>query len=81
MLQASITVSGSELTAELLEKIKSLFQGESKDFEVTILVKPKETQEAVNLRINQSIENIEIKKNVVAFSSDEYDSLVKQLKN
>ena len=79
MLQASITVSGSELTAELLDKIKSLFQGSSKDFEVTISVKPKETQEAINQRIDHSIENIEQKKNGVSFSSAEYDTLVNQL--
>ncbi len=29
MLQATFTISGAELTAELLEKIKTLFQGDN----------------------------------------------------
>ncbi len=79
MLQATIKISGSELSAELLDKIKSLFTGDSSDFEVTISVKPKESAEAANLRIDRSIENIEEQKNLIAFSPEEYDTLVRQL--
>ncbi len=79
MLQATLKISGSELTAELLDKIKSLFNGDSKDFEVTISVKPKETTEAAKLRIDRSIENIERKETIVAFSPEEYETLVRQL--
>ena len=79
MLHASITVSGSELTADLLEKIKSLFQGEGKDFEVTISVKPRETREAAVFRINRSIENIEQQKNIIELTGKEYTTLVSQL--
>lgn len=79
MLQATIKISGSELTSEFLEKIKSLFTGDSKDFEVTISVKPKETPEAAKLRIDRSIESIERKENLVAFSPEEYETLVRQL--
>lgn len=79
MLQATFRISGSELTTELLEKIKSMFIGDSKDFEVIISVKPKESPEDQKLRIDRSIENIERKENLVAFSPEEYDSLVRQL--
>ncbi len=43
MLQATLKVSGSELTAELLEKIRGLFNGDSRDLEVTISVRDKAT--------------------------------------
>ena len=79
MLKATIKISGSELSAELLDKIKSLFTGDSSDFEVTISVKPKESAEAAKLRIDRSIENIEEKENLIAFSPEEYDTLVRQL--
>ena len=79
MLQATLRVSGSELTAELLEKIKSLFNGDSKDFEVTISVKQKETPEEAKRRIDRAIENIERGQNLVSYSPGEYESLVRQL--
>jgi len=79
MLQATIKISGSELTSEFLEKIKSLFTGDSKDFEVTISVKPKETPEAAKLRIDRAIESVERKETLVAFSPEEYETLVRQL--
>lgn len=79
MLHATFRISGSELTTDFLEKIKSLFIGDSKDFDVIISVKPKESPEAQKLRIDRSIENIERRENLVAFSSEEYDSLVRQL--
>lgn len=78
MLHATFTISGAELTAELLEKIKSLFPDNSKDFEVTISVKPKETPEAAKLRIDQSIENIERRNNLASFSPEEYETLLHQ---
>lgn len=59
MLQATLRISGSELTAELLEKIKSLFNGNGNDFEVTISVNKKETPKEAKLRIDRAIENIE----------------------
>jgi len=68
MPHATFTISGAELTTELWGKIKSLFPGKSKDFEVTICVKPKETPKAAKLRIDQSIENIEKRNNLTSFS-------------
>jgi len=79
MLHATFTISSAELTVDLLEKIKSLFPGNSKDFEVTISVKPKETPEAAKARIDQSIENIEKRNNLATFSPEEYETLVRQL--
>jgi len=79
MLQATFTVSGAELTGELLEKIKSLFHGDSTNFEVTISVRPKEDPESARARIDRSIENIENQNNLVALSPDEYEAVIKQL--
>ena len=77
MVQATFKISAEELTTDLLEKIKSLFPG--KNFEVLISVKPKETPEEAKQRIDRSIENIERNKNVVAFSPEEYETLVRKL--
>jgi|APTNR8051073442_1049403.scaffolds.fasta_scaffold00580_10 hypothetical protein len=79
MLQATFTVSGAELTGELLEKIKNLFHGDSTNFEVTISVRPKEDPETARARIDRSIENIENQNNLVALSPEEYETVVKQL--
>ncbi len=79
MLQATFKISGAELSAELLDKIKNLFIGESGDFEVVITVRPKESLEEQKLRIDRSIENIENKENIVPFSPEEYETLVSQL--
>lgn len=67
MLQATFTISAADLTADFLEKIKALFKGDGKNLEITISVKPKETQEASRLRIDRSIEQIEKGNHLVAF--------------
>lgn len=79
MLHATFTISSTELTTELLEKIKMLFPKDNKDFEVTISVKPKESPEAAKMRIDQAIENIESGNDPITFSPEEYDKLVHQL--
>lgn len=80
MQQATFTISGAELTQELLDKIQQLFKGKKgQDIEVFIRVKAKETQEDANSRINRAIENIEQQKNLVTFSPEGYDALVKSL--
>ena len=79
MLQATLKVSGSELTAELLEKIRGLFKGDSKDLEVTISVKQKETPEAARLRIDRAIESIEKSEKLATFSPPQYEDLVHNL--
>lgn len=81
MQQATFTISGAELNLELIEKIKNLFNGNSQDFEITIRIKPKETLKASKRRIDKAIENIESGTNLIAFSADEYESLVQKLTN
>ncbi len=78
-MQATLKVSGSELTAELLEKIRSLFNGNSKDFDVTISVKKRESSEATKARIDNAIASIEMGENLQQYSPEEYETLVKQL--
>ena len=77
MIQATFKVSAEDLTSDLLEKIKSLFP--DKNFEVDISIKPKETLAEAKERIDRSIENIEQNKNLVAFSPEEYEALVRKL--
>lgn len=81
MQQATFTISGSEFNLELIEKIKSLFNGNSQDFEVVIRIKPKESHLAMKKRIDQSIKNLEAGENVVSFSVQEYETLVQNLTN
>lgn len=79
MIQATFTISGSELTAELVEKIKSLYLNEKGDIEITISVKAKETPADAKLRIDRAIENIENRTNMVSFTPQEYDALTHSL--
>ena len=78
---ATITITGAELTGDLLEKIKQLFQNGNSKVNVTISVKSEETQEEVNRRIERSMENIIKRNNLVAFTGEEYEEFVRKLKN
>jgi len=79
MTQATFNVNGAEFNNDLIERIKFLLNGNIKDFEVQIRIKTKESRQAVRQRIDQSIENIERKSNLVAFDPEEYEELTQKL--
>jgi hypothetical protein len=79
MTQATFTVLGTELNADLFEKIKSLFQGNAQNFEIFIRVKAKETIDANRQRIELAAQEMERGENTVQLTGSEFDKLVQQL--
>jgi hypothetical protein len=53
MLQATFRVTVSELSAELLEQIKTMFKGKGNEFEVVISVKPKGLNQNIASRFEE----------------------------
>jgi hypothetical protein len=78
-MQATFTITGSELSPTLFEQIKSMFRGDAKNFEVTIRVKPKESAESNRQRIEQAAREMERGENVVQFTGVEFEQLVQEL--
>ena len=79
MVQATFTISGSEFNAEIIEKIKNFISGNSPDFEVFIRVKSKESDAEMRQRIEKAMNDVENNANLISFTPNEYDNLVKQL--
>lgn len=79
MVQATFTVSGSDFTAEVFEQIRTFVNGNGQDFEVLIKVKTKESREQMRRRIEKAMDDTEKGVNLISFTSDEYDSLIKKL--
>jgi hypothetical protein len=79
MTQATFTISGTELNADLFEKIKSLFQDNSQNFEIFIRVKAKESVDANRKRIELAAQELERGENTVFLTGSELDTLVQQL--
>ena len=79
MIQATFTISGSEFNADIIEKIKNLVNGNSSDFEVFIRVKSRESDVEMRQRIEKSMNDVENGANLISFTPNEYDNLVKQL--
>ena len=59
MKQATFTISGLEFNNDVVEKIKSLFNGNEQDFEIFIRVNAKETQKEINQRIEEAARELE----------------------
>ncbi len=79
MTEATLNVTGSEFNSELIKKINVLLNGNIKDFDFQIRIKPKESREEMRHRIDQAIENIERGENLIEFSPEEYEALVQKL--
>lgn len=79
MMQATFTISGSEFNADIVEKIKNFVNGNSQDFEVFIRVKSKESDVEMRQRIEKAMNDVENGANLVSFTPNEYENLVKQL--
>ena len=79
MIQATFTISGSEFNTEIMEKIKNFVNGSSHDFEVFIRVKSKESETEMRQRIEKAMNDVENGANLISFTPNEYQNLVKQL--
>ena len=79
MVQATFTISGSEFNTDIIEKIKYFINGSSQDFEVFIRVKSKESDVEMRQRIEKSMNDVENGANLISFTPNEYENLVKQL--
>lgn len=79
MTQTALNVTGVEFNSDLIERIKFLLNGNITEFEFQILIKSKESQQEMRRRIDESIENIERKANLVEFSPEEYEELTQKL--
>ena len=78
MVQATFTISGSEFNTDIIEKIKHFINGSSQDFEVFIRVKSKESDVEMRQRIEKSMNDVENGANLISFTPNEYENLVKQ---
>ena len=79
MIQATFTVSGSDFNADVFEQIKAFINSKGQDFEVLIKIKPKESPNEMRKRIENAMDDTEKGINLINFTGDEYDSLVKKL--
>jgi low affinity Fe/Cu permease len=79
MIQASFTISSSDFNAEIFEKIKSLLNGNGREYEVSIKVKPKETREEMRQRIEKSAATMERGENIVHVAGEDFDNFMNQL--
>jgi hypothetical protein len=79
-METIIKIKTSDLTPDFLNKIKTLFKNEEaleiaitpvSDFGLT----KKETSEEYKERVNDAIGNLEGKKDIIGFSSVEFESL------
>ena len=77
MANITLNISSAELNAEMLDKIKLLFNG--RDFDITIRAKEKETREQMRQRIEKALDDVQHNENLIGFSESQYENLVKQL--
>ena len=79
MVQATFTVSGSDFNADVFEQIKAFINSKGQDFEVFIKIKPKESPKEMRQRIENAMDDTEKGINLINFTGDQYDSLIKKL--
>ena len=77
MASITLNISSTEFSTDTINKIKSIFNG--RDFDITIRAKEKETNEQMRLRIEKALDDVERSENLIGFTSEQYDHLVKQL--
>lgn len=81
MQQATFTISGAEFNAEFIEKISVLLNGNLQDFEFQIRVKAKESREDMRRRIEKAMDDVERGDNLIAYTPEEYETLIRTLSN
>ena len=79
MVQATFTVSGNDFTPDVFEQIRQFVNGNAKDVEIFIKIKNKESREQMRRRIEKAMDDTEKSVNLMSFTPDEYDNLVKKL--
>jgi hypothetical protein len=79
MVQATFTVSGKDFTPDVFEQIRQFVNGNGQDFDVFIKVKTKESREQMRQRIEKAMDDTEKGINLINFTSDEYENLIKKL--
>jgi hypothetical protein len=77
MVQAVFNISSNDFDQQLFDKIKSFIQGN--DSEIQVRIKRKETREEMRQRIEQAMDATIRGENLVSFTGDEYENLVKNL--
>ena len=79
MVRATFTVLGSDFTPDVFEQIRQFVNGNAKDVEIFIKIKNKESREEMRRRIEKAMDDTEKSINLMSFTPDEYDNLVKKL--
>ncbi|MGV8133618.1 MAG: hypothetical protein AB2L20_00260 [Mangrovibacterium sp.] len=85
-METIIRIKSSELTIDFLDRIKELFKNEN-TLEISISPVPdfgltkKESHKAYMDRINKAIDNLESRRDTIAFSEDEFKSFSDDLLN
>ena len=83
-METVIRIKPSELTPDFIDKVKSLFKDDKaieisfssiSDFGLT----KKENQKGYEDRVNRAIKNLEVNKDTISFSEDEFESLINDL--
>ncbi|MBN1926204.1 MAG: hypothetical protein JW798_10235 [Prolixibacteraceae bacterium] len=83
-METIIRIKTSELTPDFIKKIKALFKNDDA-LEISITpisdfgLSKIETREEYEKRINKAIRNLEKKEDVIAFTSQEFNSLSNDL--
>jgi low affinity Fe/Cu permease len=77
MVQATFNVSSIDFDQRLFDKIKLFIEGN--DSEIQVRIKRKESREEMRRRIEQAIEETERGENLISFTGEEYETLVKNL--
>lgn len=79
MVQATFNVSSIDFDQTLFDKIKSFIEGN--DSEIQVRIKRKESREEMRRRIEQAMEETVRGENLISFTGEEYEALVKNLSN
>ena len=79
MVQAIFNISSTDFDQILFDKIKSFIEGN--DSEIQVRIKRKECREEMRRRIKQAMEETVRGENLISFTGEEYEALVKNLSN
>ena len=79
MVQAIFNISSTDFDQILFDKIKSFIEGN--DSEIQVRIKRKESREEMRRRIEQAMEETVRGENLISFTGEEYEALVKNLSN
>jgi excinuclease UvrABC nuclease subunit len=77
MVQAVFNVSSKDFDQSLFDKIKSFIEGN--DSEIQVRIKRKESRAESRRRIEQAMDETLRGENLISFTGEEYESLVKNL--